>query len=267
MSFRILPILSACIIAASCTIPAIGAERGSGNASHKTSLQQTKAAHQVHKNNNFQPPSGGVHAPGPGIPLSQWKTIPVPHQQPEHVAARELKLKVRELADQLLTHLDKKALQGMTAMPVSFVNQDNFEESSSFGRYLSETLFYEFNQRGFPVREYRTESELATKQGQGEFLLSRKQQRIYAESPLTLFVTGTYYYDKHNIFVNARLVRATDGIVLRTAALVFPQSSVSKRMIANTGQQLDSAYVGMQDLQTMTRVTDLSSFDVGEDIH
>ncbi|GFM33432.1 hypothetical protein LN040_00390 [Desulfovibrio subterraneus] len=196
-----------------------------------------------------------------------WKEGARPEPNPANVAARELKLKVRELADQLLAGLDRRALRGITAMPVSLVNQDDFEESSSFGRYIAEALFYEFNQRGFPVREYRTESQLSMRRGQGEFLLSRQQQRIGADSPTVMFVAGTYYQDKENVFVNVRMFRAADGMVLRAAQLVFPQTGVSKRMLANTGSRLEETFVGMQDYQTMTRATDLTALDLGEDFH
>ena len=196
-----------------------------------------------------------------------WQNRPIPAPNPNNTAARELRLKVRELTDQLLGNLNPANYSGVTAMPISFVNQDDFEESSSFGRYLAETLFYEFNQRGFPVREYRSEGEIATRQGEGEFYFSRRQQRIYAQNPLSVFVTGTYYYDKHNVFVNARLIRASDGIVLRTGSLVFPQTDVSKRMLANTGRKLDATFVGMQDYDTMTSITDMSAIDLGQDLH
>jgi hypothetical protein len=82
-----------------------------------------------------------------------------------------------------------------------------------------------------------------------------------------MFVAGTYYQDKENVFVNVRMFRAADGMVLRAAQLVFPQTGVSKRMLANTGSRLEETFVGMQDYQTMTRATDLTALDLGEDFH
>jgi len=195
-----------------------------------------------------------------------WREGARPEPDPSHVAARELKLKVRELADQLLSNIDRKSMKGVTAMPVSLVNQDDFDESSSFGRYMAEALFYEFNQRGFPVREYRG-GDLVLRKGEGEFLLSRAQQQIYVDSGMTMFVAGTYYQDKQNVFVNVRMFRAADGMVLRTAQLVFPQSDVSRRMLANTGRRFEETYVGMNDYDMLTRAFDLTAFDLGEDFH
>ncbi|MFV0421345.1 FlgO family outer membrane protein [Oleidesulfovibrio sp.] len=193
--------------------------------------------------------------------------VPVTTPAPEYSDARELKLKVRELVDQLLQGKAEKALQGVAALPVSFVNQDNFDQSSSFGRYVAEQLFYEFNQRGFPVREYRAQSSITTRQTEGEFLLSRKNQQIMPSSPTSLFVAGTYYRDKYNVFVNARLIRAADGLVLRTGQLVFPITGVTRRMLASTDTRLESTYIGMQDFETMNQATDLTSIDLGDDIH
>ncbi len=185
----------------------------------------------------------------------------------EYADARELKLKIRELAEQLLGRGPEKALRGVTALPTSFVNQDNFEQSSSFGRYVAEQLFHEFNQRGFPVQEYRMHKSLAMRQGEGDFLLTRQNQQISPAASASVFVTGTYYRDKYSVFVNARMVRVSDGLVLRTGQLVFPVTGVTARMLAARSIRLESTYVGMQDFETMTRAVDLTSIDLGDDIH
>ena len=83
------------------------------------------------------------------------RASPSPCPQPKWKARAELRLKVRELASQLF-EAGKDQLAGGVTMPASFVNQDNLDSSSSFGRYIAEQLFYELNQLGVPVREYRT---------------------------------------------------------------------------------------------------------------
>jgi TolB-like protein len=197
-----------------------------------------------------------------------WMTDgPAAPANPSNTAARELKLKVRELADQLLAGMSNQDLRNLVAMPVSFVNQDDFEVSSSFGRYLTEQMFYEFNQRGFPIREYRAEPDIATRRGQGDFVLSRKIQNVFAQNPYAVLLAGTYYQDNDNVFVNARLVRAMDGLVLRTGMLVFAQTDVTRRMLANTGPRVAPTFVGMKDYETMTSNTALTSIDLGDDLH
>jgi hypothetical protein len=192
---------------------------------------------------------------------------PMAPPKAEHEQAREIKLKVRELADQLLDGRPNQDLAGAIAMPLSFVSQDDFQQTSSFGRYLAEQMFHEFNQRGIAVREYRMDDMLSTRQGEGEFLLSRRQQQMEANYPGGVLLLGTYYHDKYNVFVNARLVRPADGLVLRTALLVFGLTDVTRHMLAGRSRVLESTYVSMKDFTTMTRDASITSIDLGEDTH
>ena len=150
---------------------------------------------------------------------------------PNHVAAQELKLKVRELADQLIASLPNEALAGFVALPTSFVDQNNFHSSSPLGRYLAEGLIYEFNQRGFPVREYRADGGITMLEGMGEMALERKGKIATAKGRGNALLVGTYHQDPDAIFVNARLVRSSDGIVLRTGQVVLTPNAVTLRMV------------------------------------
>ncbi len=186
---------------------------------------------------------------------------------PVHEGAQELKLKVRELADQLLSNDARGSIAGIIALPASFVSQDNFRQSSSFGRYIAEQMFYEFNQRGVPIREYRIGPELVSVPGEGDFMLTRGAGNIVMNSNRAAVIVGTYYTDKNNVFVNARLINGVNGMVLRTANVVFPQTKVTETMLANRTVHLEPSYVGIKDFNTQTQATDLSAIDLGEDIH
>lgn len=152
---------------------------------------------------------------------------------PQYLEAQELKLKVRELADQLLATLPNDCLTGLVALPTSFVNLDNFQQSSTFGRLVGESLIYEFNQRSFPVREYRLPGYIAMRAEQGDFALAR-QGIVNAQEKWAALLLGTYYRDKDAVFVNARLVRAADGMVLRTAQLVLVNTALVERLTTPT---------------------------------
>lgn len=186
---------------------------------------------------------------------------------PGEAAGRELKLKVRELADQLLSVESMISLGNGIALPTSFVNQDNFQQSSSFGRYIAEQMFYELNQRGMAVREYRTGNEIVSRPGEGDFFLSRNAGNIVMNSRRAVALVGTYYSDDYNVYVNARLINGVTGMVLRTANVVFPQTQVTRSMLARTTLNLQKAYTQVMDFQTVNRATDLTAIDLGEDIH
>ncbi|MDR3074291.1 MAG: hypothetical protein LBV01_06175 [Deltaproteobacteria bacterium] len=194
-----------------------------------------------------------------------WVPAPVKGSQAGHADARELKLRVRELAAQLISGMDP-SLKGMVALPASFVNQENFSQSSPLGRFMAEQLIYEFNQRGFPVREYRMASSLTAREGEGEFILSRSVAAIPANTPGVLFVAGTYFVDRQAVFINARLVRG-NGVVLRTAQLVLPNSAMTRRMLAGSGKAVKAGSLPIEDFRTRTQPTNLTPFDQGEDVH
>lgn len=157
----------------------------------------------------------------------------LPPEQPGYVDAVELKLKCRELADQMLSTVPNDALKGFVAMPVSFVNESNTNESSPLGRLMGESMFYEFNQRGFPTREYRLTGKINVVGGKNDLALAANQVVPTTKQPWAAILVGTYYVDKDATFVNARLVRAQDGLVLRTGQLVIPNTPVVARMTGN----------------------------------
>ncbi len=147
----------------------------------------------------------------------------------EYVDAQEIKLKIRELADQMLATTDNSLLTGLVAMPSSFVNLNNKTQTSSLGNLFAESLIYEFNQRGFPVREYRLTDNIDIVLGQGDFALLRKGF-VSTKGKWSAVIVGTYHHDQGATFVNARLVRAWDGMVLRTGQLVLVNNALVNRL-------------------------------------
>lgn len=194
-----------------------------------------------------------------------------------YVEARELKLKIRELAEQLVAGMQDCSLSGTVALPVSFVNLNNFAESSAFGRLVGEQLFFELNQRGYPVREYRISSNIKTKEQAGEFYLSRDIGSLASKG--SVVVVGTYSAAPGAIFVNARLVRPHDGRVLRTANMVLPNNNTVGRLLrmksfdafpVSFAKGKGQGGMRIRDFDAATRPEppqNLTYFDKGEDIH
>ena len=196
-------------------------------------------------------------------------------QNRNYVDAREFKLKIRELAEQLIANIRDCSLQGTVALPTSFVSLDNFNETSSLGRLISEQLFYEFNQRGYPIREYRIPGSINVRE-EGEFYLSRELGDLALRSPGSVIIVGTYSGDKQALFINARLVRPSDGRVLRTANLVLEGNPLTNRLMRNTGKKFEAGEMRIRDhSETTKQPMDFGGgpgglanpFDRGEDIH
>ena len=193
-----------------------------------------------------------------------WMPAPAHPSSPGYTDARELKLKIRELASQLVANMPP-AMRGVVAVPTSFVNQEDFSQSSPLGRFIAEQFYYECNQRNFPVREYRMAPVVSIRED-GEFLLSRKAKNISVSAKGTVFVAGTYFVDRQAVFINARLLRG-DGTILRTAQVILPNTSLTRRMAAGSGKKLLGGMLPIRDFKTTTQPTHLTPFDKGEDIH
>lgn len=147
-----------------------------------------------------------------------------------YIDARELKLRIRELGEQLIAESTDPYLRSAVAMPTSFVSLNNFNVTSALGQLISEQLIYEFNQRGFPVKEYRLDASIIQKSS-GEFYLSREHlQRVAVNTPGTIVLVGTFQEDQQAIFINARLIRPSDGKVIRTGNLVLDANPLTKRL-------------------------------------
>ena len=151
-------------------------------------------------------------------------------QSTGYIDAVELKLKFRELADQMLATVPNDSLKGFVAMPTTFVDENDTSRSSPLGRLIAESMFYEFNQRGFPTREYRLTGKINVVGGKNDLALAANQVVSTKKQKWAALVVGTYYVDNDATFVNARLVRAADGLVLRTAQLVIPNNPMILRM-------------------------------------
>lgn len=178
--------------------------------------------------------------------------------------ARELKLKARELAAQLVGGLDP-SLSEHIALPTTFVSQDDFSNSSSLGRYFAEQLYYEFNQRGLRAVEYRLKESLAVRED-GEFLLSR-QTRDTPLNKSTLYVVGTYYSDGQTLLINARLLRS-GGEILRSGQLIMAMTPFTKRLLADSGRKIPSGSLKVLDFDAEARPPQvITAFDRGMDIH
>ena len=146
-------------------------------------------------------------APGP----------PLPPPKPDRVDSEEIRLYARELAAQIAGGPSGNLpLVGVVSVPTAFVNQDT-RDTSSFGRLMGEQMIYELNSRGFPVKEVR-----------GQAAPKAKGKKAPVEN--LAVVAGSYYADKDNLFVNARLVEPS-GRVLRTASVLIPMTPTMRRML------------------------------------
>ncbi len=147
-----------------------------------------------------------------------------------------------KVADVLLSNIRDTLMLGNVsrngfypARPIlvaSFVNIDNVQQSSTFGRMVSEQIGSRIAQHGYKVIEMKLRTDTVFIQTQnGEFLLSRELQLISQQYDAYAVVVGTYGMSKEVVYVTAKLVRVKDSVILSSHDYGLPIGPDTKRML------------------------------------
>jgi TolB-like protein len=259
-----LPVLAACL--AVCLSWTVRAEEPPKHMEVRSAFDPGSGLFERHSGESVEEIAAGAPLADDGKYWSRSNSkIPTPKAGIED--GREFRLKIRELADRLL-EADEASLRGRTIVPVSFVSVDGFDRSSSFGKLVSEQLISELNRRGLHIREYRTRNAPEPRPGAGEFMLTREPAARPALEPGVLVAAGTYYSDEDNLFINARLFDALDGMVLTAASMVMPQNPTTRTMLARgAGLRLAPAETGIKAFSDMTDKSSMGFLFNEEDLH
>lgn len=124
------------------------------------------------------------------------------------------------LADQLSQNSKLNALNNGTIAAVSFVDLKNLNETSQFGRILSESLYNELFIRDFKLTDVRGQNVI-TINPSGEFYLSRDTTHLNKEVSNTYILVGTYSCINENITINARILDNKTGKLLSSGRVIY----------------------------------------------
>lgn len=120
--------------------------------------------------------------------------------------------------------------QGSTLIVASFANVNNLEESSPFGRMISEHIASRLSQNGFNVIEIKLRKKsIFLDKGNGEFLLSRDIKDVGIKYDVTYFIAGTYAQDDNNVYVSSRAINPEDNLIASSCDVYIPLKS--KRLL------------------------------------
>ena len=110
----------------------------------------------------------------------------------------------------------------------TFVNVNNLEESSSFGRILAEQITSRFAQRGQKVIELKLrQNSILISEGQGEFILSRDMRELSKAYNASAVVVGTYADGGDRVYVSARIVLPTDNTIISAYDVGIPMDAMA----------------------------------------
>lgn len=139
-----------------------------------------------------------------------------------------------EAADRLMAQAAPSIDRSKTIVAASFVNIDNLDDSSSFGRIVSQQLASRFTQKGYRVKEMLLRNNIYIKEGEGEFLLSRALKNISTQHDVQAVIVGTYAVAANNVYVVAKIVRASTSTVLSSHDYMLPIGPDMRKLIRNS---------------------------------
>lgn len=108
------------------------------------------------------------------------------------------------------TDLEPPALTLVT----SYVNIDNFNQSSSFGRTVAEQVSSGLISNGLLTKEVRLSDKLKITPEQGELMLSRELKNIAKEHHAKFVLIGTYTEAAKMVYVSSKLVLLENDTVV-----------------------------------------------------
>ncbi len=137
-----------------------------------------------------------------------------------------------QAADTMLSQASWLRENRQPLLAASFVNINNLNNSSSLGRIIAEQVASRFAQQGFTVIEVKLRDTLFIQEGSGEFVLSRDLQQISRSHNVAAVIAGTYAVGKDSIYVSARLIRASDSLILAAYDYSLPMGPDARALVA-----------------------------------
>ena len=135
---------------------------------------------------------------------------------------------ILEISKQLLVNMPNSKIINNKIAITSFVNLDQFTQTSSFGRVIAESLINDLHTKHFKILEFRQQSVISI-DNTGEFILSRDTTKIADEIPDTLLLVGTYTVLQNNqIVLNARIISNLTFEVISTARVMLSDYNTCK---------------------------------------
>ena len=114
----------------------------------------------------------------------------------------------------------------------SFVNIDNVQRSSTFGRVIAEQMASRLSQKGYKVIEMKMRSDsIFIKEQTGELMLSRELRQISQKHKAYAVIVGTYGVSKYVVYLTAKLIRTKDNVILSAYDYSLPVGPDTKIML------------------------------------
>ena len=144
------------------------------------------------------------------------------------------------IAIQLKNNIKGGQIGDWPCIVATFVDIDNLEHSSRFGRVLAEAVGTEMFRYGADIKDVRPARALYFQPGTGELILSRDAKRLAASVSARAVVTGTYTEGATSVIVNIRLIDLYNGKVISVAGEEIAKTRSIEVLLGKTSSQEES---------------------------
>ncbi|MFQ5431190.1 MAG: FlgO family outer membrane protein [Nitrospinota bacterium] len=122
------------------------------------------------------------------------------------------------LAKEIFNNLRTPAVINSPTIITSFVDLNELEKTSVFGRLMAEKLLDELSRKGFQVVEVRRAQDLFIKKSVGEMILTREINELASVTKARTVLAGTYVATSEGVIINARLIDIKSPEILSTVS-------------------------------------------------
>jgi len=99
-------------------------------------------------------------------------------------------------------------------LTTTFVDNNDLNQTSQFGRVLQEHITSRFVQLGYTVREIKLRNNMLIRPKSGEIMLSRDLKLINPSLSAQAILVGTYSYSKRKMYISARLINPENSTII-----------------------------------------------------
>jgi len=165
----------------------------------------------------------------------------------EHVYSN-LNSTIVNMADQLFD-TQFNHINPVKVILTSFVDLEDFDKTSTFGRLLSESMFNELHIRKFLITDFRGQSAVSVNED-GEFHITRDVDKLKDTiETIEYILVGTYVkFENQSLLINARIMDSNSGKILSTARVVYHPKECSVFGICKQVKKQYNLYDGTADL-------------------
>ena len=124
------------------------------------------------------------------------------------------------IADELFSTISIKKRPSIIL--TSFVDLNQLNKTTTFGRLLSESMYNELHIRKFDITDFRGQDAVSVN-ADGEFHITRDVDKLkdHIES-IEFVLVGTYVrFEEDSVLLNARIMDSESGKVISTARIIY----------------------------------------------